>query len=135
MRISDWSSDVCSSDLLVMDSRKDARAASAGSILISRLMMRGVAGVVTDGGFRDAAEIARLAMSAFHSRPSAPTNLTLHQAIDINLPIACGDAQVFPGDVVGGAGDGVMVIPAAIADASGVEARAMQPFAEYVPER
>src|SRR3546814_9979623 len=99
MRISDWSSDVCSSDLLVMDSRKDARAASAGSILISRLMMRGVAGVVTDGGFRDAAEIARLAIPAFHSRPSAPTNLTLHQAIDINVPIGCGDAPVFPGEI------------------------------------
>ncbi len=38
--------------VLVMDSRKNPRAASAGSILISRLMMRGVAGVVTDGGFR-----------------------------------------------------------------------------------
>lgn len=35
--------------VLVMDSRKDARAASAGDILITRLMMRGAAGVVTDG--------------------------------------------------------------------------------------
>ena len=43
-----------------MDSRKDARAASAGSILISRLQVRGVAGVVTDGGFRDSPEIANL---------------------------------------------------------------------------
>src|SRR3546814_15866520 len=72
--------------VLVMDSRKDARAASAGSILISRLMMRGVAGVVTDGGFRDAAEIARLAIPAFHRRPSAPTHLTLPQALDTHLP-------------------------------------------------
>ena len=39
--------------VLVMDSRKDARAASAGAILVTRLMQRGVAGVVTDGGFRD----------------------------------------------------------------------------------
>src|SRR3546814_3732299 len=85
-------------------------------------MMRGVAGVVTDGGFRDAAEIARLAIPAFHSRPSAPTNLTLHQAIDINVPIGCGDAPVFPGDVVVGDGDGVMVIPAEIADEIAVEA-------------
>ena len=46
--------------VLVMDSRKDARAASAGGILVSRLMMRGVAGVVTDGGFRDSPEIAEL---------------------------------------------------------------------------
>src|SRR5258708_26486412 len=46
--------------VLVIDSRKDARAASAGAILVTRLMRRGVAGVVTDGGFRDSAEIARL---------------------------------------------------------------------------
>src|SRR5215217_3373137 len=39
--------------VFVIDSRKDARAASAGSILVSRLMVRGVAGIVTDGGFRD----------------------------------------------------------------------------------
>ncbi len=66
--------------VLVMDSRKDARAASAGSILVTRLMQRGVAGVVTDGGFRDSAEIAQLGYCAYHHRPSAPTNLTLHQA-------------------------------------------------------
>ena len=39
--------------VLVIDSRKDARAASAGGILITRLMMRGAAGIVSDGGFRD----------------------------------------------------------------------------------
>src|SRR3954447_20044811 len=42
--------------VLVMDSRKDARAASAGAILVTRLMQRGVAGVITDGGFRDSVE-------------------------------------------------------------------------------
>ncbi|MFO0461370.1 MAG: ribonuclease activity regulator RraA, partial [Burkholderiales bacterium] len=59
--------------VFVIDSRKDPRAASAGSILVSRLMKRGVAGVVTDGGFRDAPEIARLPFPAYHNRPSAPT--------------------------------------------------------------
>ena len=97
--------------VMVMDSRKDPRAASAGGILVSRLMARGVAGVVTDGGFRDSAEIAALGFPAFHQRPSAPTNLTLHQAIDINAPIGCGDAPVFPGDVVVGDNDGVLVLP------------------------
>src|SRR5215203_1741859 len=58
--------------VMVMDSRKDARAASAGGILVTRLMVRGVAGVVTDGGFRDAGEIASLAIPAYHHRPSAP---------------------------------------------------------------
>src|ERR1700751_2786205 len=86
--------------VLVMDSRKDARAASAGAILVTRLMQRGVGGVVTDGGFRDSAEIAKLNFPAFHHRPSAPTNLTLHQAIEINCPIGCGDAPGFTGELI-----------------------------------
>ncbi|MGY3463634.1 regulator of RNase E activity RraA [Bradyrhizobium sp. LM6.11] len=99
--------------VLVMDSRKDARAASAGAILVTRLMKRGVAGVVTDGGFRDSAEIAKIGIPAYHHRPSAPTNLTLHHAIEINVPIGCGDAPVFPGDVILGDSDGVIVDPRA----------------------
>src|SRR5215831_12253526 len=78
--------------VFVIDSRKDARAASAGNILVTRLQVRGVAGIVTDGGFRDSAEIAQISMPAFHHRPSAPTNLTLHQALEFNVPIGCGDA-------------------------------------------
>ena len=121
--------------VLVMDSRKDARAASAGGILITRLMVRGAAGVVTDGGFRDSAEIAQLAMPAYHQRPSAPTNLTLHQALDINVPIGCGDVAVWPGDVMVGDADGVVVIPAAIADEIAAEAVEMTAFEDFVIEQ
>jgi regulator of RNase E activity RraA len=118
--------------VLVIDSRKDARAASAGGILVSRLMVRGVAGVVTDGGFRDSGEIAELGIAAYHQRPSAPTNLTLHEAIDINVPIGCGDAPVFPGDVIVGDADGVIVIPADIADEVAEQATEMTIFEDFV---
>ena len=121
--------------VLVIDSRKDARAASAGGILVSRLMKRGVAGVVSDGGFRDSPEIAKLPFPAYHQRPAAPTNLTLHQAIDINVPIGCGDAPVWPGDVIVGDGEGVVVIPAAIADEVATEAVEMTAFEDFVQER
>ena len=121
--------------VFVIDSRKDARAASAGGILVSRLMKRGVAGVVTDGGFRDSPEIAKLAIPAYHQRPSAPTNLTLHQAIDINVPIGCGDTPVWPRDVVVGDGEGVVVIPAAIADDIATEAVEMTVFEDFVQSR
>jgi regulator of RNase E activity RraA len=121
--------------VLVIDSRKDARAASAGSILVSRLMVRGVAGVVTDGGFRDSPEIAELAIPAYHHRPSAPTNLTLHQALDINVPIGCGDVAVFPGDVVVGDNEGVIIIPANIAEAVADEAIEMTAFEDFVTEK
>ncbi|GLR67973.1 ribonuclease activity regulator RraA [Acidocella aquatica] len=121
--------------ILVIDSRKDARAASAGGILVTRLMQRGVAGIVTDGGFRDSAEIAGLGFPAYHVRPSAPTNLTLHHAIAVNEPIGCGDAPVFPGDVLVGDADGVMVIPAHLADEIADEAVEMTLFEDFVTEQ
>ena len=121
--------------VMVIDSRKDPRAASAGSILVTRMMKRGVAGVVTDGGFRDAPEIASLEIPTFHVRPSAPTNLTCHQAIDINVPIGCGDAPVWPGDIVVGDGDGCVVIPAHLADEIADEAVEMTAFEDFVTEK
>ncbi len=121
--------------VLVMDSRRDPRAASAGSILVTRLMVRGAAGIVTDGGFRDSAEIAALDMPAFHNRPSAPTNLTLHQAVDVQVPIGCGDAPVFPGDAVVGDMDGVIIVPAHMADEVANEATEMTAFEDFVAER
>lgn len=121
--------------VLVIDSRKDARAASSGDILITRLMMRGGAGVVSDGGFRDAATIGALDIPAYHTQPSSPTNLTLHEAIEINGPIGCGDAPVFPGDVVVGDDDCVIVIPAGIADEVANEAVEMTAYEDFVVER
>ncbi|MBN9453788.1 MAG: ribonuclease activity regulator RraA [Bosea sp.] len=120
--------------VMVIDSRKDPRAASAGGILVSRLMKRGVAGVVTDGGFRDSYEIARLPFPSYHNRPSSPTNLTLHQAIEINGPIGCGDVAVFPGDIVVGDAEGVIVIPAHLADEVAAEAVEMTAFEDFVTE-
>jgi regulator of RNase E activity RraA len=121
--------------VLVIDSRKDARAASAGGILVTRLMKRGVAGVVTDGGFRDSPDIARLPFPAYHAQPSAPTNLTVHQAIDINVPIGCGDAPVFPGDVIVGDAEGAVVIPAHMADEIATEGVEMTAFEDFVQEK
>jgi len=120
--------------VLVIDSRKDARAASAGAILVTRLMKRGVAGIVTDGGFRDSTEIAKLAIPAYHHRPAPPTNLTLHQAIDVNVPIGCGDAPVFPGDVIVGDAEGVVVLPAHLADELADEAVEMTAFEDFVAD-
>ncbi|MFK7893941.1 MAG: ribonuclease activity regulator RraA, partial [Granulosicoccus sp.] len=101
--------------VLVMDSRKNASAASAGDILITRLMIRGGEGVVTDGGFRDSMRIGELDMPSYHQRAASPANLTINEAIDINVPIGCGDAPVFPGDIIVGDDDSVIVVPAHMA--------------------
>jgi regulator of RNase E activity RraA len=118
--------------VLVIDSRNDAKAASAGSLLVTRLMIRKSSGIVTDGGFRDSAEIAALNFPSYHQRPSAPTNLTLHQALDINVPIGCGGVAVFPGDVIVGDDDGVMVIPQYLIDEIIEEGTEMTLFEEFV---
>ncbi len=121
--------------VLVMDSRKDARAASAGDILITRLMVRGGEGVVTDGGLRDAMRIAELDIRSYHQRPASPTNLTINEAIDINVPIGCGDAPVFPGDIIVGDDDSVIVIPAHLADEIAEEATEMTAYEDFVVEQ
>ena len=120
---------------MVIDSRKDARAASAGDILVTRLMMRGGEGIVTDGGFRDSMRIADLDMRSYHARPASPTNLTINEAIEINGPIGCGDAPVFPGDIIVGDDDSVIVIPAHIAAEVADEATEMTAFEDFVVEQ
>ena len=121
--------------VLIMDSRCKADAASAGDILITRLMVRGAAGVVTDGGFRDAMQIGKLDFAAYHQRPSSPTNLTINEAIEINGPIGCGEAPVFPGDIVVGDDDSVIIIPAHLADEVAAEAVEMSAYEDFVLEQ
>lgn len=121
--------------VLIMDCRQDASAASAGSILATRLEIRGCAGIVTDGGLRDAEDIANLDMPSFCTKPSAPTNLTKHQALDINVPIGCGGVAVFPDDIAVGDGDGVVIIPAELAEEIAEEAKGMEAFEAWVIEQ
>ena len=120
--------------IFVVDSRGDARAASLGGILATRLMRRGCAGIVTDGGYRDTAGIAKLEMPAYHARPSAPTNLTLHHPVAINDPIACGGVAIYPGDILVGDGEGVVCLPAHIAAGVADEAAEMTVFEDFVEE-
>jgi regulator of RNase E activity RraA len=118
--------------VMVIDSRGDARAASAGGILVRRMMVRGAAGIVTDGGLRDSVEIGAMGFPAYCRGPSAPTNLVHHHAIDIDVPIGCGGVAVYPGDWVVGDGEGVVIVPAGIAAGIAAEAVEMTAFEDWV---
>jgi regulator of RNase E activity RraA len=120
--------------VMVIDSRGNPKAASAGGILVTRLMRRGCAGVVTDGGFRDSPEIAKMAIPAYHQRPSAPTNLILHHAVDLNVPIACGEVGVYPGDIMVGDGEGVVCIPAHLAEEIAHEVHEQTIYEDFVQQ-
>ena len=118
--------------VLVMDCRGDKRAASGGDILMTRLLRRGAAGVVTDGGIRDAGPISKMPLPVFCAGPSAPLNIILHHAVEIDAPIACGGVAVYPGDILVGDTDGVVVLPAAIADEVARDAAAQEALEEFL---
>jgi len=117
--------------VLVMDARRDASAATGGDILMTRLMVRGTAGVVTDGGLRDSPTIEKLAWPAYCGARSAPLNLVRHHAVEANVPIGCGGVAVYPGDIVVGDRDAVLVIPPELVEAVAEEALKNYEYEEW----
>ncbi len=121
--------------VLVQDCRGDARAACGGEILMTRLQVRGAAGMVTDGGLRDSGPIGAMAMPVFCAGPSAPLNLVLHHAVEIDAPIGCGGVAVYPGDIIVGDADGVVVLPSGIADEVAEQAAEQERLESFVLQR
>jgi regulator of RNase E activity RraA len=117
--------------VLMIDSRGDSRAASAGDLYVGRLKARGAAGVVTDGGFRDTDGIFKTGLPAYHRRPSSPPSPIAHRPVDLQLPIACGGVAVYPGDVIVGDRDAVVVIPPNIVEAVAEEAVKAYEYEEF----
>ena len=120
--------------VLVVDSRGDARAASAGDLYVGRLKARGCAGIVTDGGLRDSEGIFKTGLPAYCRRPSSPPSPIVHHPVDLNLPIGCGGVAVYPGDMLVGDADGVVVIPPDIVDEVAEEALATTLYEEFAEE-
>lgn len=121
--------------VLVIDAGGSSRGASAGDMMVARLKARGAAGLVTDGGFRDVADIGALGFPAFQRQSAPPaTPIALHAA-DLNQPIGCGGVAVYPGDIVVGGRDGVIVIPAHLANEIAEEAADVAAYEEFVAEK
>jgi len=120
--------------VLVVDARGDARAASAGDLFVGRLAARGCAGIVTDGGLRDSEGVLKTGLPAYHQRPSSPPSPVVHHPLELDVPIACGGVAVYPGDVIVGDCDGVVVIPPDIVDEIAAEALANTLSDEFAEE-
>ncbi len=122
-------------NVLVIDAGGDASAASAGDNMLGRLKARGVEGAVTDGGFRDTPDIEKLSFPAFHQRPGPAVASIRFHAADLGLPIGCGGVAVYPGDIVVGDPEGVVVIPRELAGEIADEASEMTTYDEFVSEK
>jgi regulator of RNase E activity RraA len=118
--------------VLVMDCRRDAHAASAGNILVTRLLRRGVQGLVTDGALRDSPEIAGMEFPAFAAGASATTNLARHHAVDLQVPIGCAGVPVYPGDIMVGDVEGVVCDPRELAAEVAAAAAEQERLEEFI---
>ena len=120
--------------VLVIDTGNNLRSASAGDLMIRRLKVRGCAGIVTDGGFRDIAGVIKVGLPAYQRQSSPPaTPIGLHSA-DFNVPIGCAGVPVYPADVVVGDNDGVVVLPASLVDELAKEALETATYDEFAEQ-
>jgi len=101
--------------VIVVDSRGDTSAASGGDMLMTRAMKRGAAGFVTDGGLRDGHVLSQLPFATYAGQVTITTRAAWHHVADLQVPIGCAGVAVYPGDVLVGDRDGVVVIPRSLA--------------------
>ena len=108
--------------VLMIDSRGDSRAASAGDLYVGRLKARGAAGIVTDGGFRDTDGVFKTGLPAYHRRPSSPPSPIAHRPVDLQAADRLRRRRGLSGRHRGGDRDAVLVIPPDIVEAVAQEA-------------
>lgn len=118
--------------VLVIDARRRTRAASLGHILATRLKVRGAAGIVTDGTVRDAIGFESLALPVFSAGASPTTNLAVHHVVDLDVPIGCAEVPVYPGDIMVGDRDGVICIPAELAEEVALAAMKQEGLEKFI---
>ena len=95
-----------------IDARGQTSASTMGSILAKRLQVRGAVGIVTDGAYRDTPTIVASGLPAYAAAMNAHTNKTIHHPSEIQVAVSCGEVAVFPGDIIVGDEEGVVVVPA-----------------------
>lgn len=121
--------------VLVVDSREDKRAASAGDMLVTRAMKRGAVAFVTDGAVRDAHAISRIELPTYAQCATAGTRLSYFHVADLQTPIGCAGVPVYPGDVLVGDSDGVITVPRELTDEIAADASEQEELEEYLHSR
>jgi 2-keto-4-pentenoate hydratase/2-oxohepta-3-ene-1,7-dioic acid hydratase in catechol pathway/regulator of RNase E activity RraA len=103
-------------EVLVIEARDEAGAGTIGDILAMRALKRGATGIVTDGGVRDSPSFADLDLPTYYRSAHAAVLGLKHMPLEDNVPVTCAGVLVMPGDVMVGDAEGVIVIPAAMAE-------------------
>jgi 5-oxopent-3-ene-1,2,5-tricarboxylate decarboxylase/2-hydroxyhepta-2,4-diene-1,7-dioate isomerase len=103
-------------DVLIMEARNETGAGTIGDILAARVLARGGTGIVTDGGVRDTPGVTELEIPTYYRIANGASLWSAHIPLDLDVPITCAGVLVMPGDVVVGDAEGVVILPAALAE-------------------
>lgn len=103
-------------EVIVIEARGERGSGTLGDVLALRAEARGAAGIVTDGGVRDSAAVAGIGIPVFGQGGHPAVLGRKHVPWESDIAVACGGATVLPGDVIVGDDDGVIVIPADMAE-------------------
>ncbi|WMJ83692.1 RraA family protein [Oscillospiraceae bacterium LTW-04] len=96
-------------DVIVVDGGSGCNRSLAGEIMVRFAAKKGLAGIVVDGCLRDLDGIKVLPI-AVYAKGITPQGPFKFGPGEINTPIACGGQVVFPGDILVGDADGIVVI-------------------------
>ena len=124
--------DVRPGEVIVMDARGETRAGTLGDVLALRAQQRGAAGVVTDGGLRDADAVTAIGVPTWFANPHPAVLGRHHVPWGVDETIACGGTTVQPGDVIVGDGDGLLVIPPGLLRELVADAEAQEAEEEFI---
>jgi regulator of RNase E activity RraA len=102
--------------ICVADAMGITDAGIFGDILSARMVMRGVAALITDGVMRDMAGVLETGLPVWCQGTAAPPSVAGLTFVNWQEPIACGGVAVFPDDVMVVDDDGAVVIPKALVD-------------------
>ena len=103
-------------DIVVVDARGDMMSGVFGDMMSTYFKGRGGAGIIVDGCLRDRPNLEKLDLPLWLRgwTPNFHTQTNL-MPFAVNVPIACGDVTVIPGDIIIADDDGAVVLPPALA--------------------
>lgn len=101
--------------VVAWDTGGDDESAQWGEVMTMAAKKRGCRGAVVDGGVRDCDRVLPQEFPVFVKYRSSNGMLGRFRITGWQIPIRIGEVEIFPGDIVFGDIDGVIVVPRAIA--------------------